>query len=477
MFRRSRFSVRPNVGGAGRTASSSQDAVPASQEAKETTKDVDESVAASVVTDSKLVDAPVAKSTAVSDGNDPSGDGSSSLAAVQRRKRFSVKPRVAPGRPAALPRTPKSPAKVCSESPPTNSNLEPQIETQAVPSGAQSPTSPEPEPEPEPILVSYDGSGQAAAVSAEHSPKGTKKTEKTLAPLDDGLIKVPYRAPDKVALPDKEAAALSEKAKTLLSSKSRKSSIPRFSLSRLLNDPSDIQRMEKAQKLRDMLRQEMRKEKNAKRAKRKHDMEFNLDPSKMTMRDLIRYLPLSNPMSSSVEDGSTPENETVVPFSPRREKLPEIVQKLKSEVVPAAGSQAEEEQEQEEAVAAAAEEDDDEDEALMVPRVKVAEDGTLILDEESLTVEVQRAKGPNPAEDRDPIFERGSTTTYSSFRASTYCKPWTREETDMFFLAISMVGTDFSMIGQLFHNRTRAEIRVCQGEQRCDYFWGYLKSN
>lgn len=166
---------------------------------------------------------------------------------------------MAPGRLAALPRKPKSPAKVGSESPPTNSELEPQIETQAVLSGAQSPTSPELEPEP--ILVSYDGSGQAAAVSADHSPKGTEKTEKTLAPLEDGLIKVPYRAPDKVALPDKEAAALSEKAKTLLSSKSRKSSIPRFSLSRLLNDPSDIQRMEKAQKLRDMLRQEMRKEK------------------------------------------------------------------------------------------------------------------------------------------------------------------------------------------------------------------------
>lgn len=31
----------------------------------------------------------------------------------------------------------------------------------------------------------------------------------------------------------------------------------------------------------------------------------------------------------------------------------------------------------------------------------------------------------------------------------------------MFFLAISMVGTDFSMIGQLFPHRDRAEIKVC----------------
>ncbi|KAK1884579.1 Transcription factor TFIIIB component B'' like [Dissostichus eleginoides] len=95
----------------------------------------------------------------------------------------------------------------------------------------------------------------------------------------------------------------------------------------------------------------------------------------------------------------------------------------------------------------------------MVPQVKVAEDGTLIIDEESLTVEVQRAKGPNPANDRDPIFERGSTTTYSSFRKGTYCKPWSSEETDMFFLAISMVGTDFSMICQLFPLRARSEIK------------------
>ncbi|XP_077353726.1 uncharacterized protein LOC144002399 isoform X2 [Festucalex cinctus] len=442
MFRRSRFSVRPNVGGAGRTAAPSQEAVPASQEAKEAPKDVDEIVPASAVTDSQPVDVPAAKATPVSDGNDPSGDGTGSSAAVQRRKRFSVKPRVAPGRLTAPPRTQKSPTKVAFENPSKNSDLDSQIETHEVLPGAQSPKS----PETEPIIVSGDGSARADAVSADHSQNGTKKTEKSSLPSDDILIKVPPRPPEK------EAAALSEKAKTLLSSKSRKSSIPRFSLSRLLNDPSDVQRLEKAQKLRDLLRQEMRKEKGAKRARRKREQECSLDPAKMTMRDLIRYLPTSDP--TSLED-ETQENETVAPVSPRREKSPERVQKLEPEVVPKTGSQTEEEQEE----AAAAEEDEEDDGALMVPRVKVAEDGTLILDEESLTVEVQRAKGPNPAEGRDPIFERGSTTTYSSFRASTYCKPWTNEETDMFFLAISMVGTDFSMIGQLFHNRTRTEIR------------------
>ncbi|XP_062414828.1 nascent polypeptide-associated complex subunit alpha, muscle-specific form isoform X1 [Pungitius pungitius] len=169
----------------------------------------------------------------------------------------------------------------------------------------------------------------------------------------------------------------------------------------------------------------------------------------MTMSDLIRYLPESNPMTSSIEE-SAPENETVVPPSPERDASPERSQTL--EVIPKIGTPRQVEEELDE-------EEDDEDDSVMVPQVKVAEDGTLIIDEESLTVEVQRAKGPNPANDRDPIFERGSTTTYASFRKGTYTKPWSSEETDMFFLAVSMVGTDFSMICQLFPLRARSEIK------------------
>jgi len=54
----------------------------------------------------------------------------------------------------------------------------------------------------------------------------------------------------------------------------------------------------------------------------------------------------------------------------------------------------------------------EDDGSLLVPRVKVAEDGSIILDEESLTVEVLRTKGQCVVEENDPIFERGSTTTY-----------------------------------------------------------------
>ncbi|KAI6058557.1 Transcription factor TFIIIB component B''-like protein [Aix galericulata] len=186
---------------------------------------------------------------------------------------------------------------------------------------------------------------------------------------------------------------------------------------------SDRERILKARKLREMLREELKKERTKQLKHRPPIIEGRSPPdrSKMTMRDLIYYLPENNPMKQ--EEKSTPDHE--------------------------------EEDEKEEAENG----ENSQDGPLLVPRVKVAEDGSIILDEESLTVEVLRTKGPCVVEENDPIFERGSTTTYSSFRKSFYTKPWSNKETDMFFLAISMVGTDFSLIGRLFPHRARSEIK------------------
>lgn len=200
---------------------------------------------------------------------------------------------------------------------------------------------------------------------------------------------------------------------------------------------SDRYRIYKAQKLREMLKEELRKEK--KQWKNKYAINESQRPpdrSKMTMRDFIYYLPDKNPMISSLEQEKKTEK-SLTPVQTR-------VQEDKSS--PDAEDNEEVEEEMDEG-------------PLLVPRVKVAEDGSIILDEESLTVEVLRTKGPCVVEENDPIFERGSTTTYSSFRKNYYSKPWSNKETDMFFLAISMVGTDFSMIGQLFPHRARIEIK------------------
>ncbi|XP_047411975.1 transcription factor TFIIIB component B'' homolog isoform X3 [Sciurus carolinensis] len=201
---------------------------------------------------------------------------------------------------------------------------------------------------------------------------------------------------------------------------------------------SDRYRIYKAQKLREMLKEELRKEK--KQWKNKYAINESQRPpdrSKMTMRDFIYYLPDNNPMTSSLEqEKKTEKSLTPVQSRDRQENKSTVDVEDNEEV-----------------------EEETDDGPLLVPRVKVAEDGSIILDEESLTVEVLRTKGPCVVEENDPIFERGSTTTYSSFRKNYYSKPWSNKETDMFFLAISMVGTDFSMIGQLFPHRARIEIK------------------
>lgn len=200
---------------------------------------------------------------------------------------------------------------------------------------------------------------------------------------------------------------------------------------------SDRYRIYKAQKLREMLKEELRKEK--KQWKNKYAINESQRPqdrSKMTMRDFIYYLPDNNPMSSSLEQEKKTEK-SLMPAQTREQEGKSVANAEDNEEI----------------------EEEMDDGPLLVPRVKVAEDGSIILDEESLTVEVLRTKGPCVVEEKDPIFERGSTTTYSSFRKNYYSKPWSNKETDMFFLAISMVGTDFSMIGQLFPHRARIEIK------------------
>ncbi|XP_066097702.1 transcription factor TFIIIB component B'' homolog isoform X2 [Saccopteryx bilineata] len=199
---------------------------------------------------------------------------------------------------------------------------------------------------------------------------------------------------------------------------------------------SDRHRIYKAQKLREMLKEELRREKQWKNKYAINESQRPQDRSKMTMRDFIYYLPDKNPMTSSLEQEKKTEK-SLIPVQTRE-------QEDRSTSDPEDNEELEEEMD---------------DGPLLVPRVKVAEDGSIILDEESLTVEVLRTKGSCVVEDNDPIFERGSTTTYSSFRKNYYSKPWSNKETDMFFLAISMVGTDFSMIGQLFPHRARIEIK------------------
>lgn len=192
-----------------------------------------------------------------------------------------------PGRPSVLARTAKSPVKA-AKSPvkadhetlvelPEKANNMPENNSQrvaaAAPRGLQSPRRQRPsedsqqpkvqESPPKPNLVPSDSSDSSAEDLQKQSHQ-LADVGKQLETVSDCQVKEShFKVPEKVppSLPSKDATEISEKAKTLVSSKlSRPTSAAAFSLSRLLNDPLDLHRLAKARKLRELLKEEVHKE-------------------------------------------------------------------------------------------------------------------------------------------------------------------------------------------------------------------------
>ncbi|XP_030623832.1 transcription factor TFIIIB component B'' homolog [Chanos chanos] len=515
MIRRSRISVRPNVRPAGRAAAPASDGPQLSQEKSELPQTSTDNVqiSASEVKTNSAVKSPekiCASSSETADKSNNQGtvtdatsttknEGTQSCEAsvsttapasgTQRRKRFTVlpnlaKPRAAPAPTRTSARIPKSPIKpvtpeepVISAAPIADSIPKTQLPTEAKspldvrasgrrrPSGGKHSKAQSKSVDASLVRQSAEAATQDKGagpldISESTNQKAESSTSSKAVLSEPTSINLPQvletpasplgeELPTKVP-PEKDALALTEKTQASLSPEITPLMLSSLT-SHTLNDPSDLLRLAKARKLRELLKKEMNKDKGHKPKLKKKACKSPKDHTKMTMRDLIYYLPENNPMRSFTDEVQR-GTETILPASPRAGSPDHTAEP--EETGEADGGERIEEEDR-----AAPGAEPDQEEPLLVPRVKVAEDGTLIIDEESLTVEVLRTKRPNPAEEKDPIFERGSTTTYSSFRKGTYTKPWSNKETDMFFLAISMVGTDFSMIGQLFPHRARIEIK------------------
>ncbi|XP_064152649.1 transcription factor TFIIIB component B'' homolog isoform X3 [Anguilla rostrata] len=379
----------------------------------------------------------------------------------QRRKRFSAMPNLSKPRATPAPRTLKSPLPAAPSQPPPSK-----------PAAPPTPAEP-PDPVPEDQAAESSGAKQGVGSPGVGSP-GVESPG--LAVLGDQVTSQDQTGPVSPVAPTTSCSeppseknkkrtrkssgrqSVSPESKASSSQPVQSEPIPSYGkLSpinaspqegpstqhyplKLVGPLEDRRRIAKARKLKEMMRLENRKEKSQRKSK-PHEDDFSspLDHSKMTMRDLIYYLPETNPMKSAVMEEQKQDEQFTPPFP--------------SQELPPTKPEVEEEED---------EEDDDgamKDEDLLVPKVKVAEDGSLVIDEESLTVRVTRAQGPSIVEGNDPVFERGSTTTYTSFRNLKYSKPWSDKETDMFYLALSMVGSDFSMMCHLFPHRDRKEVK------------------
>lgn len=103
-----------------------------------------------------------------------------------------------------------------------------------------------------------------------------------------------------------------------------------------------------------------------------------------------------------------------------------------------------------------------EDEAIAVPQVKVGLNGEIILDESSLQLETTEQKKAKDFLQQSPVvFESNKTTTnYGTWSKKRRHNDWSEKETLRFYRALSVVGSDFSMMESIFKNRTRQELKL-----------------
>uniref|UniRef100_A0A9J7YUG2 Myb-like domain-containing protein n=1 Tax=Cyprinus carpio carpio TaxID=630221 RepID=A0A9J7YUG2_CYPCA len=431
-MRRARISIKPNVRPGGRgVAPAAEDKSSQGSTAVDDTHqklssspqsqlEVKESAVATG--DGNVPGCPSEKASLNINDGAPSSVSTPATTVLQRRSRFSATPNLA--RP-----------KVCSAPPSTGKTVSLPTEPSKISSPFQAAKSfPQ---SPIPVAISRDDSQHSTfsdATTAANCPPSSPCLPSTFgcpeSPSSTPSQQEPCRTPQKIPNEDFRPQEGATPMSCTLS--------PYVKLSRVdgpdspLRDKisSDKQLVLRALKLKELMKLERKKERMEKKS-RLHKREHCIEPDheKMTLAGFIYYLPESNPMKSSLSTEET-QTQTTAPPTP-------TVQKNMAE---------------------ADKEEEDADEELLVPKVKVAEDGSLILDEESLTVRVQRTSD-TVVENANPLFERGSTTTYTSFRKKCHVKNWSIRETDMFYLAISMVGTDFSMIAQLLTHRSRAEIK------------------
>jgi hypothetical protein len=93
---------------------------------------------------------------------------------------------------------------------------------------------------------------------------------------------------------------------------------------------------------------------------------------------------------------------------------------------------------------------------VVAPQVRII-DGEIVVDEDSLLTSV-----PPPSSDllpMDVIHETGRHLTSHAFVKTTGNNRWKSQETVQFYEALSMCGTDFSLISMFFPHKSREQIK------------------
>ncbi|GJQ79163.1 hypothetical protein Trydic_g5413 [Trypoxylus dichotomus] len=170
-------------------------------------------------------------------------------------------------------------------------------------------------------------------------------------------------------------------------------------------------------------------------ARREFNMKFvngKPDKQKLTMIDLIFYNPATNPMSSNKRKrkSTTSSDVSDTKSKPEEEKI--------DDPQPASES----------------------DNELPAPQIKVGPNGEIVIDEKSLIIENTETKRSREALQMSELVDGDEDTSYGVYKKTKRTKEWTKDETLRFYKALNTIGTDFTMMCELFPNRTRRELKM-----------------
>lgn len=102
----------------------------------------------------------------------------------------------------------------------------------------------------------------------------------------------------------------------------------------------------------------------------------------------------------------------------------------------------------------------DEENEVPVPQIKIGPSGEIILDEKSLVVERKDIKRQREQLAKSQIVNGDFDTGYGVYKKHKRSKYWTTDETLRFYKALNTLGTDFTLMCELFPDRTRRELKM-----------------
>lgn len=97
---------------------------------------------------------------------------------------------------------------------------------------------------------------------------------------------------------------------------------------------------------------------------------------------------------------------------------------------------------------------------IPAPQIKIGPDGQIVVDEKSLVIENKEVKRNQEAIQKSALIDGDIIGKYGVYKRPVRPKEWTKHETLIFYKALNTIGTDFTLMNEIFPNRSRRELKM-----------------